>query len=224
MLVDITDRKRAEEHQRRLVHEVNHRANNLLTVVQSLIRLTRAEDVAHYRARLEGRITALARSHNLLAQSQWVGADLRSLVFDELAAYMGDDPRIWVSGETIPLSPAAAQTFALMVHELAANAAKFGAMSSVAGRVFIDWRRDPADGALLFRWREEGALPPGSARPGFGGEVIARIARQYSATLSYDWTSSGLNVLLRVPAEEVMADTTADPLNGAVSRMGQGTP
>jgi PAS domain S-box-containing protein len=104
--VDITDRKEAEERQALLAREVDHRARNALALVQSIVRLTRADNIKSYIAAVEGRIAALSRAHTLLAHSRWQGADLARLVDEELAAYrMGDAERIAASGPDVSLDP-----------------------------------------------------------------------------------------------------------------------
>src|SRR5207253_1601218 len=138
--VDITDRKQAEERQVLLAREVDHRARNALALVQSIVRLTRSEDIKSYITAVDGRIGALARAHTLLAQSRWQGADLSRLLEEELSPYRaGDDGRISVRGPEVSLEPRTAQTLALALHELSTNAAKYGALSVVPGRVEVAW-------------------------------------------------------------------------------------
>src|SRR5262249_14591316 len=125
--VDITDRKEAEERQVLLAREVDHRARNALALVQSILRLTRADPTKAYMPPVDGRIGAPARAHSLLAQSRWQGADLARLVDEELAPYRADAPeRVPAAGPAVSLEPRTAQTLALALHELATNAAKYG--------------------------------------------------------------------------------------------------
>ena len=136
VVADITERKRAEERQILLAEEVDHRARNVVAVVQSIMRLTRAETIDDYIGALDGRISALSNAHRLLASSRWEGADLNRLVDEEFAPYRaGGKERVSVRGPVVVLPPATAQTIALALHELATNAAKYGALSSEAGRV-----------------------------------------------------------------------------------------
>src|SRR5438105_4564340 len=140
VIIDITDRKEAEERQSLLAREVDHRARNALAVVQAIIRLTRAKTVDGYVEAVEGRIRALSRAHMLLSHARWQGADLGRLVDEELGPYRtGETGRITVTGPDLVLHPATAQTLALALHELATNAAKHGALSSNAGRVQFAW-------------------------------------------------------------------------------------
>ena len=133
--IDITERKEAEERQDLLAREVDHRARNALAVVQSIVRLTRANNVEDYVAAVEGRIKALARAHALLSDSRWHSADLGALVAEELAPYRaGEVDKVQVTGPNVSLPPHMAQGLALALHELATNAAKHGALSSMLGQ------------------------------------------------------------------------------------------
>ena len=126
--IDITDRKQAEERQALLAQEVDHRAKNAMAIVQSIVRLTKAINITDYAAIIEGRIKALSRAHAILSDTRWQGADLSKLVEDELAPYRtARADRIHVSGPNVLLDPTTAQTLALALHELATNAAKYGA-------------------------------------------------------------------------------------------------
>jgi two-component sensor histidine kinase len=203
MLVDITERKAAEDRQRLLAHEVNHRANNILAVVQSMVRLGKADTVEDFRDTLNGRIQALARAHNLLAKSRWMGADLQHLVSEELAPFMDAGSQVWISGTILPMEPAAAQSMAMIVHELATNAVKHGALSTTAGKVMIEWRRVEGD-RIVFKWTEEGG-PAASApsRQGVGSTVISRAAGHLRAQVTQTWTPKGLAFELEVPKEAI---------------------
>ena len=136
--IDVTDRKEAEERQDLLAREVDHRARNALAVVQSIVRLTRATSVDSYVAAVEGRIKALARAHALLSETRWHGADLGALVAEELAPYrVAEADKVEIGGPNVSLLPHMAQGLALALHELATNAAKHGALSSMAGKVSL---------------------------------------------------------------------------------------
>jgi two-component sensor histidine kinase len=205
MLVDITERKAAEDRQRLLANEVNHRANNILAVVQSMVRLSRSETVEEFRDTLNGRIQALARAHNLLAKSRWQGADLQHLVSEELAPFMDEGSQVWVSGAILPLEPAAAQSMAMIVHELATNAAKHGALSTATGKVMIEWRRAKG-GRVTFKWTErDGPATTPPTRQGVGSTVIARAAAHLQAEVAIDWTATGLTFELSVPKQAIEA-------------------
>ena len=201
--VDITDRKSAEERQTLLVREVDHRARNALAVVQSIIRLTRAESKEAYIAAVEGRITALSRAHVLLSQSRWQGANLSRILDEELAPYRRSDvEKIVTLGPEVFLEPATAQILALALHELATNAAKYGALSSSFGRVRLSWELGPD--SLLLQWVENGGPPvrPPSSE-GYGTRVIgASVERQLDGRATFDWSPEGLRFSMSIPLGE----------------------
>jgi PAS domain S-box-containing protein len=203
--VDITDRKIAEERQALLAREVDHRAKNALALVQSIVRLTRASDIAAYTAAVEGRIRALSRAHTILSLSRWQGADMRGLVEEELAPYRtGETVKVETSGPNVSLQPAAAQSLALALHELVTNAAKYGALSSMSGRVHLAWELNP--GSLVLRWTESGGPPtqPPSS-PGFGTRIItASIEGQLAGQTVFDWRPEGLQCVLSVPRDDMI--------------------
>jgi len=201
--IDITTRKRAEERQLLLAREVDHRARNVLSLVQSIVRLTRAEDVGSFSEAVEGRITALARVHTILSLSSWEGAELGGLVREELGAFMvRDGSRISANGPMVRLRPAAAQTIALAVHELATNALKYGALSSVNGSLNVTWRE--IGGSLQLDWRESsGPRVSVPTRRGFGTRsVIASVETQLGGRVDFDWRPEGLVCRLLVPLRE----------------------
>jgi two-component sensor histidine kinase/DNA-binding response OmpR family regulator len=201
--VDITDRKSAEERQTLLVREVDHRARNALAVVQSMIRLTRAETKEAYIAAVEGRITALSRAHVLLSQSRWQGANLSRILDEELAPYRRSEAdKIVTEGPEVFLEPATAQILALALHELATNAAKYGALSSSFGRVKLSWELGP--NGLVLQWVESGG--PVVEAPtclGYGTRVIsASVERQLDGGAAFDWHPDGLRFTMSVPLGE----------------------
>jgi PAS domain S-box-containing protein len=198
--IDISDRKDAEDRQALLAREVDHRARNTLAVVQAIVRLTQASTTPGYVSAVEGRIRALAQSHNLLSRSYWQGADLGQLVSEELAPYRtSGTAKVKVSGPAVFLPPDLAQTIALALHELATNAAKYGALSSRAGEVAMSWKLEP--GNLVLRWGETGGPPvtPPTSQ-GFGTKIInASIKRQIGGKVTFDWRPQGLQCRLSLP-------------------------
>ncbi len=196
--VDITERKRAEERQNLLTREVDHRAKNALALAQSIVRLTRGESAKSYMQAVEGRIGALARVHTILSLSSWQGAEITRLVDEELAPYQTSD-QVVSGGSNVELQPATAQTLAMALHELVTNSAKYGALSTVTGRLAIHWKTD-AD-ALRIVW-EERAGPPvvEPTSRGFGTRsVIASIETQLGGRAEFDWRPEGLICRLSVP-------------------------
>src|SRR4051794_12476194 len=177
---DITDRKHAEQGQALLVREVDHRAKNVLAVVQAALRLTPRHDPAAYARMVEGRVAALARAHTLLAENHWTGADLASLLRAELQPFLPAEgppsatPRIILDGPALTVAPQAAQAVGMAMHELATNASKYGALSAPGGRVLLSWRLEEAAGCLRLRWEELGgpALTGPPPAKGFGSRVV----------------------------------------------------
>src|SRR5712671_5676220 len=207
--VDITERKRAEERQNLLSREVDHRAKNALALAQSIVRLTRAPNVGAYIQAVEGRISALARVHTILSLSSWQGAEIKRLIDEELAPYL-EAGQIKLSGAEVQLQPATAQTLALALHELVTNSAKYGALSTLSGRLTIKWEIH-AD-VLQMVWEErDGPVVEKPASRGFGTRsVIASIESQLGGQAEFDWRSTGLICRLSVP---LMQDGAARQLN-----------
>lgn len=207
--IDITERKRAEERQNLLAREVDHRAKNALTLAQSIVRLTRASDVKDYVQAVEGRISALARVHTILALSNWEGAEIGRLVDEEIAPYSSGE-QIELFGTQLQLQPATAQTLTLALHELVTNSAKYGALSTLAGRLKIRWEVRGADLRLV--WEEHGG--PRVEQPvarGFGTRsVIASIETQLGGRAEFDWRTEGLICRLTVPLDNAASATEAD--------------
>lgn len=198
--------RQTAEHQALLMREVDHRAKNALTVVQTIIRLTSAERPADFVDAVDGRIAALARAHTLLAKSRWRGADLSTLIGEELMPYGDAEARIALDGPPVTLQADAVQSIGLLFHELATNAAKHGALSSPAGRITVVWQIGPA-GDLEVTWGEEGGPPisgpPG--RQGFGSTILAAAATQVGGSAVQEWEPAGLRCSFRIKAEFFVA-------------------
>jgi PAS domain S-box-containing protein len=198
--IDITDRKEAEERQLLLAREVDHRAKNALAVVHAIVSLTRADNIKQFVAAVEGRIQALARAHSLLSESRWRGANIADLMQEELAPYRTPRfDRVRISGKSLSLEPSTAQALALALHELATNAAKYGALSLPSGGVQVDWELKGAQ--LELRWRESGGPPVDETAPGgFGIRVIkASVETQLGGTVEFDWRHEGLHCAIAIP-------------------------
>ncbi len=191
--IDITERKEAEIRQSLLAREVDHRARNALAIVQAIVRLGRAENTRDYIEGIEGRIRALAQTHELLSQSRWQGADMLRLVNEEISPYrIRGAARIGVTGPSVILPPDKAQTIALSLHELATNAAKYGALSNDNGEVSIRW--EICGGQLKLQWTETKGPPVVAPKHrGFGMKIVtASIAQQGGGEVSFDWQPNGL--------------------------------
>jgi two-component sensor histidine kinase len=197
------ERKAAEERLQLLAREVDHRANNLLAVVQGTVQLSKAADTEALKAVLIGRISALGRAHQLLAEARWEGADLRRLVEEELLAFsLGEAARVSIGGPDVALAPAAAQALAMALHELATNAAKYGALSVPSGRVSVDWAREDG-GPLVLTWSERGGPPVKKpSRRGLGTTILARaLAGPLNGASRMDWRPEGLVCELELPGK-----------------------
>ena len=204
--LDITDLKEAEARRTLLVKEVDHRARNALAIVQSIVRLTKAPTIAAYVPIVEGRIKALSNAHSLLSESRWEGADISRLVDEELAPYRnGETERMVVSGPAALVTPETAQIVALVLHELATNAAKYGALSVRSGTVSLNWKWEQERFSL--QWLESGG--PTVQRPslnGYGTKVIsASIIQQLNGTATFDWRPSGLRFAMSIPIDGLPA-------------------
>ncbi|MCA6122039.1 PAS domain S-box protein [Bradyrhizobium sp. WSM 1704] len=190
MLVDITARKQAEERMMLLTAEVDHRSNNLLAVIQAMLRLTKADSAEAFQAAFQGRITALANVQRLFSASRWTGASLRTIVEEELGPYSGGDRRrVSIVGDDVRLPSSLAQAIAVAIHELATNAAKYGALSSPSGRIEIRWDTDP----LALRWSESGGpLVKKPTREGFGVGAVDGVIRTLQGHIARHWRPEGL--------------------------------
>ena len=188
---DVTARRASEQRQRLLMSELTHRVRNILAVIQAVARYTLRSDVPKEEllARFEGRLAALAGAHTLLVQSEWKGADLRDLARQQLGAHATDSrDRVRIEGEPILLPADLATPFGLVLHELATNAAKHGALSNPAGKVVATWTLGKGNNPhrLKFRWMEEDG--PAVREPGahgFGSTLIdtaipgAQVKREF---------------------------------------------
>ena len=200
--VDITDQKQAQERQLLLTREVEHRARNLLAVVQSMLRLTKASTIEDYTSAVEGRIGALSRAHMLLSECRWEGAFLRRLVDEELDHYRdGRSNAISAEGPDILLESSRAQTIALALHELATNAAKHGALATPSGRLKLNWRRE--GDTLHLDWTEIAGPKVRTPKSlGYGVEVISASIQHLGGEVAFDWRPEGMRCKLSVPLSE----------------------
>jgi two-component sensor histidine kinase len=203
---EVTERKRAEERLTILVRELSHRVKNILAVLQSIaartVLSTRSADES--REILYGRLQALGRAHELLIEASWSGAPLQQVVEAELAGFTD---RVKVSGPELGLSASAVQTFALIVHELLTNAAKYGALSNADGEVLVSWalEQTPTRGFLEFSWQERGGPPVvSSGHTGFGFALISAMGRSLTTSPNIKLNQSGLECKIKVPLETLV--------------------
>jgi two-component sensor histidine kinase len=199
VLRDITERKLAEEHQKTLTEELQHRTNNLLTVVLTIANRTLSgNDPLKEKDVLEARLRALARANKQLTESDWSGLTLGEIIRSELEPYLS---RCVIEGTDIMLGRQYAQNFSLVLHELATNAIKYGSLSNLEGRVHVTWgtKGDGNDGQLIFLWREQGGppvVPP--KRQGFGSTLL----RASFANARTDFDTNGFSCEIEVPFRE----------------------
>lgn len=202
---DITEHLKDQEQLKLLASEVDHRSKNVLALVQAMVTMTRADSAKEFAEAVEGRIATLSRAHSILAESRWEGADLRRLAEEELAAHQSESaPRIDVCGSEIMLKPQAAQALAILLHELATNATKYGALSTELGRVSLEWRVASA-GSFELLWVEKDGppvLPP--TRRGVGTGVVERAIRMHlGGQIEFDWRREGLVCRVNLPVDKL---------------------
>jgi len=210
--VDVTERKEGEAHLRLLLRELTHRSKNLLAVIQAMARQTarHAGSVDGFLTQFGSRLQALAASHDLLVRESWYGASLGELIRSQLGGYLeGSANQVSIEGPSIALKPEAAQNLGLALHELAVNAAKFGALSVPSGRVSITWtQRDHGeDNAVELDWQEQlGPKVKIRRRKGFGSMVIERnLTRALDAEVNLEFDPSGLRCHIVIPASQILA-------------------
>ena len=186
--------RRSEDARRLLMREVDHRARNALTVVQSLVKLTQAGDLEEFKSVVLGRIEALARAQTSLARRKWEGALLHQVVSDELTALTAAD-KFEISGPQVTLPAEQVQAMSMALHELATNASKYGAFKTEAGRVSVSWTTQ-GEGLVLV-WTELGGPPvEPPTKLGFGSRLLESLAQQLGGTVERQWRREGLRAEL----------------------------
>lgn len=199
MMVDISERRAAEDRQKVLVDELNHRVKNTLATVQSLAAhsFRSPGDVKAMRGAFEARLMALSHAHNRLAERYWEAADVRDIAAGVTAAFGPD--RIVADGPTVELPTRLSVALAMTLHELATNAARHGALSCDVGRVVLEWRGEPD--LLELRWREEGGPPPREPfADGFGLRFVRRaVTAELGGDIALEFPAGGLARRIFVP-------------------------
>jgi PAS domain S-box-containing protein len=196
---DITERKRREVQMTTLAREAEHRARNILSLVLATVQLSQADTTQELKKAIEGRVQALSNVISLFTESRWRGAELRRLVTQELSPFC-EGNRCQIDGPELMLNPVAAQAIAMTLHELATNAAKYGALSAANGQVNVYWSR-AADDQMILRWTELGG--PYVRFPeqrGFGSQLMdAMIHGQLRGRITFDWRVAGLVCEIAIP-------------------------
>lgn len=204
---DVTERHRAQRHLRLMVDELNHRVKNTLAIVQSIAHQTfRHLDLpAETRRAFEERLAALANAHSLLTRESWESAELADVAAEACAAYMGDAGRVVIAGPSLRITPKAAVTIAMALHELCTNAAKYGALSVAEGRVRLSWTLVGRSGPRLnLRWEEQNGPPVvRPARRGFGSRMIEQaLAAELQGEVRLAFLPGGLVCEIDAPLPE----------------------
>jgi PAS domain S-box-containing protein len=208
ILRDRTRERDQADRQRLLMHELGHRLKNTLAVVQSIATqsLRNATSLEDASEKLRNRIAAYAKAHDILLQKNWTGATLRNIVeASMLNMGMDGSDRISVEGPAVELGPQAALSFSLVVHELITNAAKYGALTNVDGRIEIGWmlRSDDGQELLEFQWRESGG--PQVVEPtqsGFGSRLVRSSLATYGEVL-IEYQPSGLVIKTSIALSKI---------------------
>lgn len=209
---DITERMQAEERQKLLVDELNHRVKNSLAVAQAIASQTlhTAETAQAFCREFEGRLMTLSQAHNLLNRSAWSGAPLREVLNQELAPYAAaDSSRFLLEGDELHVIPNAAITLSMAFHELATNAAKYGAFSLPSGRVRVSWTvtGDAKEGRLCLTWQEcAGPTVQPPRRRGFGVSLLERgLAHQLGGKVQLRFPPDGMRCVMDLPLDRLSA-------------------
>jgi two-component sensor histidine kinase len=214
---EVESRKSAEERLKVLIHELNHRVRNVMAVTQAVVRLsfTPGLSLSEIQKTCEGRLQALAKAMSILTASDWKSVGLRSLISDDILPFAS---RIEMEGPDIALRARTAQTFSLLLYELATNAAKHGALSVPEGRVKLQWRIDNLGGDPLFHlhWTESGGpIVETPTRRGFGELLVRRIApRDMAGKSEVRYAPGGFEYELEAPLRELIDTKTAEKTAG----------
>ena len=204
---------RHEDRQLLLFRELQHRSQNLFAVIEAIASRTLIEGqtIANAKEVFAGRLNALARTHSMLANNAFLGAPLKEIVAQELTSF---SDQVTVTGCDIAVNTRAAESFALIIHELATNAVKYGALSTRQGRVAIQCSIDGANGSGQFRfeWRESGGPPVSPpARKGFGSTILFEVAKQFSQDVQAKFSPEGLTYQLRSLLAGIEAPRAGSP-------------
>ncbi len=205
MVQDVTERVDGDRQKKLLLNELNHRVKNTLATVQALVSQTvrSCTTAAEFQARFEPRLMALSAAHDRLTRNEWLGVSLAEIVEAELAAFRDPERLLTAEGQPIVLPPRTSLSLSLALHELATNAAKYGALSVGSGSLAVTWQVHQHDkhGAILeLNWRESGGprvLPP--AQTGFGSRLLKVTAAELDGTLTTDFAPAGLQWSLSFP-------------------------
>lgn len=215
--VDVTARYESEQTQLLLMRELDHRIKNTLQVIQAVIRRTakRQNTIEGFERSLLGRVGAMSRAHELLAEERWLGANVSTLVRQETQSFDAGGNAIRSAGPSLRLNPKAALAIALAMHELGTNASKYGALSSSQGVVDITWTvdRSVAEPELVIRWQESrGPEVKEPEHQGFGSMLIERsIAYELDGNARVEYRKEGLLCTIRIPLRTIRPFVSEEP-------------
>jgi PAS domain S-box-containing protein len=199
---DISARKAAERHQQILIAELNHRVKNMLAIVQAVAHQTFKQVGGDAADTFYGRLSALSAAHTILTRQSWEAADVGEIASAVLRPHSGHEDRIRLSGEAqVRVPPQMAVNLAMALHELATNAAKYGALSSRKGRVDVSWSVAHSEPVLHINWRErDGPAVKPPERVGFGTRMIQRVlASELGGKVKLDFNPGGLECAIEAP-------------------------
>lgn len=205
MSINITDRKRRRERERFLAREIEHRSKNLLSVAQNVVRFTSAASTEEFREAVVGRLEALNRAHRVFRRDRHGHLTLRDLLLAELAAYdPGDGGRVRLDGPPVSIEAETVQPLAMTFHELATNAAKYGAFADASGTLDVWWQMPQQSQLLEIGWKEtRTSILAAPDRLGFGSRLIRwMVERQLRGTLSIAWEPTGVRYMLAFPTKD----------------------
>lgn len=216
---DITGRKLAEQHRELLLRELGHRVKNILSIVQSIADQTArtAGGTTQFQSAFAVRLQALTRAHDLLLRRGWKGASLEALARAALAPFVtagAAEQRLRISGPDLELAPMASVSLAMALHELATNAAKYGALAGAGGAVVLDWTIEPHDAERMveLRWIERGGEPPRAPeRVGFGTRLVHAVAAELGGAASLAYPAEGCECVLRFPLSDRVVSSGRAP-------------
>jgi two-component system, chemotaxis family, CheB/CheR fusion protein len=215
--VDVTGLVEAEEHQRLLVAELNHRVRNMLAVVVALAKQTLSGDrpTQEIREAFIGRVQSMANAYTLISQENWHAVGLRDILTVELEPYLDDADRVAIEGPPVMCRPATALALSLVVHELATNAAKYGALSQADGSLAIRWTVEGGE-TLVLEWRERsGRGFEAPARKGLGSKLIERQMKSFpGASMEFDQAEEGLQARFAIPVGDLFVTARGDEGQG----------
>jgi len=205
---DVTEKREFDDRQQLLINELNHRVKNTLALVQGLalqsFKLNRS--MSEGQEIFQQRLSMLAAAHDLLTRQNWEGATMRDIAHDALATYEGAQARVSIRGPHVVLTPKAAISLVLVLHELATNAAKYGALSVAGGAILVEWTYDRDSRAFTLQWREFGGPPVSApARKGFGLRMVEKaLSSDMSGKVTLDFAPEGVACTIEAILPELL--------------------